>query len=195
MSNFGIDKEVLVRYYNFTLKVVLLLLLVFFHFFYHIVTRGEHRFEVTLVWECLPLTLNLAHEDRFSFILRPILMTLQHLFRLLLLMNIRVLQSVCLRLIRLFRVFVPVWALSDIIKPSLSQPARLAIELSIMLDLVLVDERKGSRKAVFWIGVEMLLVVRNNFSHLLFLYLPDVVLLVSIRMHFKAFWYLYSSFW
>ena len=183
----------LVGHDNFAIKIFLRFLPALSFFSGHTVTRLKDSLEVAMVRKCQSIVLDLVMEDRFALILRPILFTLQHGLGITLLLGMRRLKNFYSCLIGLLGVLVPVLALIKIVKALLGDPARLAFELRFHLDLVLIDDRECPRQTFLPVGVEVVLILRDNLSHLLFLYLPDVVFLVSIRVHLEALRHLDSS--
>ena len=88
---------------------------------------------------------------------------------------------------------VPIYALSKLIEALFGHPARLTLELGLHLDLIFIDYGERSGQTVLRVGVEVLLVLGDNLSHLLFLHFPDVVLLSTVRVHFIAIRHVYSG--
>ena len=193
LGNFRIDEEMLVGHDNFTIKIFLRFLPALSFFSGHTVARLKDSLEVALVRKCQSIVLDLVMEVRLALVLWPILFPLQHGLGIALLFGMGRLKNFYSCLIGLLGVLVPVLALIEIVKAVLGNPARLAFKLRFHLDLVLVDDREGPGQTLLTVGVEVVLVLRDHLSHLLFLNLPNVVFLVSIRVHLEALRHLDSS--
>lgn len=74
-----------------------------------------------------------------------------------------------------------------VVEAGLGLPASLTLQLLLVGDLILIDEREGQRQVLFRVRVEVGLVIDNLIAELLLLELVDVPLLSTIAVHFHAF--------
>ena len=83
-------------------------------------------------------------------------------------------------LIRLLRMLVPIDAFAQIVKALGCDPSGLAISSFARRLCLLIDNREGTSKEIVRVSIVVLLVLSDHFTHLFFLQLPDVHLLIAV---------------
>jgi len=82
--------------------------------------------------------------------------------------------------------FVPISFFPDFIETFLIGPSGNTFQLFLKLNFILVDHREGTTHIVLRVCIEVLSIILDHFAHRLLLHLPDILLLVAIRMNFKT---------
>lgn len=85
---------------------------------------------------------------------------------------------------------IPVLRLLNVVKTSLSLPLSLVFHLILHRQIYLINQRERKRQMFFWVCVKVRRIVCNVLAKLFFLELPDVQLLVTIRIYFYTIWHI-----
>lgn len=176
--------------HDLVLPGLLDLLLFFCHLLHHVVSRDEHGVEEGGVSESLMGRVDFAHEVDLAFSCRVVDPGL-HLVGLVILLNsVTVLQIINASGVRLLRVLVEVGSLHEVVEAGLSLPTSLVLLLLSDCDLVFVDYRECKGEVLLGVGVEVAFVLADLLTHLVFLELPNIVLLGAVHVDLEAFWHI-----
>jgi len=190
----GVNRKVRVADHDLVLPGLLDLLLFFRHLLHHIVSRDEHRVEEGRVSESFMGRVNFAHEVDLSLVCRVVDPSFHLVGLVVLLDSVTAFQIVNAGGVGLLWVLVEVGSLHEVVEAGLGLPACLVLLLLSDCDLVFVDNGECKGEMLLGIGVEVALVLADLLTHLVFLELPNIVLLRAVHVNLEPFWNVQTLF-